>query len=65
MQIGNYFQRTGITSWSSHVWPGESGKGQLRTITLKKFFSPDSQNVRKGISSHLEEKISNSMKREV
>lgn len=55
LEVGNYFKRTGVTSWNSYIWPSESYKGQLRTKTLSEFFSFSSQNTRKLISSYLDE----------
>lgn len=54
LEVGNYFTRTGVTSWSSYIWPGESYKGQLRTKTLSEFFSFSSQSTRKLLSSYLD-----------
>jgi hypothetical protein len=62
LEIGDYFKRVGITSWNSYIWPGESKKGHLRTSTLRAFFGDESQNVRKKISSRIEQKINSEMR---
>ena len=55
LEVGNYFKRTGVTSWNSYIWPGESHKGKLRTKTLSEFFDSSSQDTRKLLSSYLDE----------
>lgn len=46
LEIPLYFKRTGITSWSNDVWPGEAKKGQLRNSTLIFFREKGNSEVR-------------------
>ena len=54
LEVDNYFKRSGITSWNSYIWPGESYKGKLRTKTLSDFFDSSNQEIRKLLSLYLE-----------
>lgn len=46
LEIPLYFKRTGVTSWSNDVWPGEAKKGQLRNSTLIFFREKSNSDIR-------------------
>ena len=54
LEVGNYFKRLGVTSWTGYIWPGESYKGKLRTKTLSAFFDSGNQDIRNRLSSYIE-----------
>ena len=57
LQIPLYFQRTGITSWTNNIWPGEAKKGILRNSTLLAFQLSENELIRAKFSRKIAEVI--------